>query len=359
MLAPSARPPAPRATRLSRVAGTAADGVSRVVRRVLGAKASPTSDLYLGWSCADLIGDGTIRQIAPTVFQSAGTLIVLRHDGALDRLPDHDRLILVMDDDWRAGISDPGLPTSYRAKLALVEAAAARRLEACADVIVAASEVLAARYRALLPGRRVLRLDPVWPPATAKLPCGTGVARRIACLGAISHRADLDLIGPAVIALRAGALPFHLTLSGNHPFPRAWRADPRIEILPALSWPAYRAWMVGQRFDIGLVPLRETAFNRSRSINKLLEYDQFGAAVLAPAGWAGASLGPDAGLRCGLVDGGAEAWSNAVSLMMQQRGLAHDLAAHNRTAITAAEGQRQQRAFWVQLLNNTGHPCRS
>lgn len=336
--------------RLPRAALTAAGQLGRIVRRIGGAKASPTADLYLGWSCADLIADGTIRRISPTVFQSGRTVVVLRHDRGIDRLPDHDRLIFVSDDDWRAGLSDPGLPSSYRAKLALVEAPAAQRLEARADVIVAASVTLAACYRTLLPGRRVVQLDPSWPRATAELPPAKEAVRRIACLGAVSHRADLALIAPAVTSLQAGRLPFHLTLSGNHPFPRAWRNDPRITILPALSWPAYRAWMVGQRFDIGLCPMLDTHFNRARSINKLLEYDQFGAAVLAPADWAKAQIGDNAADRCWLVGDGGDAWRNALQEMMTGPGRAHTIARQNRAAIEAAHGPIRQRAFWLRLL---------
>src|SRR5690606_19111459 len=109
----------------------------------------PTPDLYFLHACADLAATGAVARLAPTVLRVGGTLIVFRHAAGLARLPRHDRLIFVADDDWRAGLRDPALPWSYRAKLLAVDCRLGRRAEAAADMIVAASPALAARYRRL------------------------------------------------------------------------------------------------------------------------------------------------------------------------------------------------------------------
>jgi hypothetical protein len=317
--------------------------------RWLATASSASADLYLGYSCADLLASGRIERHAPTVFRCGRILIVVRHDAGLTRLPDHDTLIYVMDDDWRGGVADGDLPFLYRARLLLQEGRAAIGLEVAASVIVASNPVLAWRMRNQTARARVVVMAPAWPEAAAPLPPANAPARTIAYFGAATHRTDLDRIVRLIDRTLAHHPEARFTFSANHRMPRHWRAHDRITAIPAMSWPDYRCWMADQRFDIGLYPLGGGLFNASRSINKLAEYNQFGAAVLGSDRWAAAAHLSRIG-ACQLVGDAADNWDAALSNLLTVPGAAHDLARTNR-AVQAAAGLTRQRAQWDALLS--------
>ena len=58
-----------------------------LVDRVLSAPDSPTADLYFRNACADFLGRG-VRQLAPTVFTSDTTCVIMRHAMRAGRLPE-------------------------------------------------------------------------------------------------------------------------------------------------------------------------------------------------------------------------------------------------------------------------------
>ncbi|TMV77358.1 hypothetical protein FGG78_27375, partial [Thioclava sp. BHET1] len=175
-----------RARGLSRMkeakAPPAAIGEDRFARlsRLLASSSSPTADLYLGFCCADLLRAGILECHAPTVFRIGRTVIVMRHDSGLGRLPRHDRLIYLIDDNWRAGLTDRSVPTWYRMRMALLEARAGLRMERVADAIVTSSSRLAAIFRRLHPDIPVVKMDPAWPTARADLPEEHSTRRRLA-----------------------------------------------------------------------------------------------------------------------------------------------------------------------------------
>ncbi|MBD3679849.1 MAG: hypothetical protein HUJ27_15800 [Rhodobacteraceae bacterium] len=307
---------------------------------------SATADLYLGFSCADLLRTGQIERLAPTVFRRGQTLIVMRHHRGLAHLPEHSWLIYLIDDDWRGGLVDPSLPPLYRAKLLRDEAWAGLSLEKRADIIVTGSEYLSARYRTLRPDTPVVTMDPAWPdaamPAVADVP-------RIAFLGAWSHRADFLFIRPVLEELLETGAEFHLTVTANHPIPACWKYDSRVEVVPALSWPDYRRWMAGRRFDIGLYPCLDGKFNAARSANKAQEYAQFGAALVASQGWAGRhGLGPE---RCHSLPDCRQAWSDAVSGLIDAPNRIAALAGENANEIRQQRPKAAQRDLWERLFD--------
>ncbi|MEI4474166.1 hypothetical protein [Frigidibacter sp. MR17.24] len=323
------------------------DRLAALARRIVS-PGSATADLYLGFACADAIAAGRIERHAPTVFRAGRTLIVARHDSGLARLPDHDRLVYIIDDDWRAGIADPRLPAWYRLKLAAIEGRAARRLERAAGVILTGSPRLAALYRRRGLGGRVRRIEPAWPAPAAALPPPAGCATRLAYLGAATHQDDARWLAQVLGPLLAGGAALRLLWSGNHPLPRAWEGDARVTRLPAMGWQGYRDWMAGERFDIGLYPLRPGGFNAARSVNKLGEYDQFGAAVLASARWS-AARGAAARGACVLAPDDPRRWRYELARMLEEPGRAHATARANR-ALQAAGGLAAQRRLWSGLL---------
>lgn len=318
----------------------------RLPHPCLSQKWSPTASLYLAWSMQAARAEGRIEPLSPTVFRHGSTLIVLRHPSGLRTLPRHERLIYVIDDDWRAGLLDHGLPPAYRCTLALREALAARQIEARADVFLAASEVLAERYRARHPGKTVAVLEPAWPGAAG--PLARQEPTRIACLSAATHRRDFLFLRPVLDNLLERP-EVRLTVSGNLPLPRSWHRHDRVDVVPAMDWNGYRRWMMGKSFDIGLYPACRTPFNAARSRNKLLEFDQFGAALLCSQGWEPGEQAARAG-RCLALPDRQEDWARALGNLIDGRLDAAALAARNREALTREKPLARQQRAWEAIL---------
>ncbi|TCM75892.1 hypothetical protein [Rhodovulum steppense] len=185
----------------------------------LAGSSSPTADLYFAFACADRIARDEVRRLAPTVFAVGDTLIVFRHAAGLGRLPPHRRLIYLIDDDIRAGLTDRGVPAAYRLKLLALEWPAVRQFERQADVILTTSARLTDRLCARLPGKPVHEIEPAWPLPSAEPRRSTADACRIALLMGRSHARDaaplMRLLGQ-VLARHPGV---ELILSANLPVP--------------------------------------------------------------------------------------------------------------------------------------------
>lgn len=328
--------------------------VVSLLSNLLSAKSSPTADLYLGWSCADLISGGSIQQLAPTVFQVERTLVVIRHDAHLRKPPDYDRLIYVIDDDWRAGLRDKRLPLDYRIKLRIVEAQAARRLEARADLIVVASHALQTDYKKRYPHKPIEILAPTWMEHTSKIHDNSQICEaerevRIAILGARTHRSDLAFLAPVIADLLIQRSNLRFFISSEAGPPSQLMRDPNITQIPSMSWGKYLHAMKGTTFDIGLYRLGPSEFNAARSINKLLEYDRYGAAVIGSKTWSEAE---DAAARgqCSLVPDDPKKWHAEILRLIDAPKARYCIATTNRNEIRRASMMEQQQKFWKKLL---------
>lgn len=320
-----------------------------LIGRKLGRKPSATADLYLGFACADLIADGRIECFAPTVFRAGRTLIVIRHDAGLRPLPDHDRLIWLVDDDVASGLRDADLPRWYRLRLALLEARAGRRLIRAADRIVVSGPAMAGVMREKgVADDQLVELPPAWPSAQGPLPDRTRPPRRIAWLGAASHAGDARRASEILRLLLQATPEAQILWSANHPLPDDLTRHPGVTIVPAMNWHDYRAWLARAEFDIGLYPILPEGFNRGRSANKLGEYDQAGAAVLGAEGWQDAQAAARSG-ACLLLPPDPTLWVQAILGLQADPARAHDLAAANRLW-QGAHGFDLQRRIWAKLL---------
>ena len=310
---------------------------------------SPTADLYLRNPCAALFETGEITMHAPTVFQAGDTVIIVRHTLGLQAPLVYEKLIYLIDDDWRAGLRASGLPASFRAKLALVEARDARRLEPLADTIVVSSAKLRSDYASRFPHKTIQKLDPVWPPLPRAQPPAPDAPLSLAYLGAWSHRGDFARIS----AVLRDVLDRHPTVTLTLPAqikPQAALAEhSRVTLLPARNWAEYRNWLDHQQFDIGLYPLRATAFNAARSINKLMEYTRCGAAVISDAIWHEARDTAWTGALC-TVDGSAQGWALMLDKMIGDPAERAALVSQARTSIKAREPAEQALQFWQEAI---------
>ncbi len=325
-----------------------------VLANLLSRKTSPTADLYLGWSCAELIVSGVIQQLAPTVFQVGRTLVVIRHDAHLRSLPNHDRLIYVIDDDWRAGLHDKHLPLDYRFKLWVVEAQSAKRIEARADIVVVTSHVLKVAYKKRYPKKPIEFLAPTWPDdilgTSSESHIGEAVKEvRIAILGARTHRSDLAFLAPVITDLLVQRSNLRFFISSETGLPSHFKHHPNITQIRSMSWGGYLNALKGMTFDIGLYRLGNSKFNAARSINKLLEYNQYGAAVIGSNTWSEAA---DAAARgqCLLVPDDPVIWGAEISRLIDAPQIRAGIANLNRKEIRRASMMELQLDFWKKVL---------
>ena len=322
---------------------------SPFVGKLFGGPASPTADLYFADAHASEINLGELERFSPTVFRRGRTLIVFRHDGGMSPLPAHDRLVFAIDDDWRAGIRDPSIPLVYRIELVAREWRSVGRLEAVADVIVVSSEWLAIQYRSRYPGRPVHVVEPFWAGQGADLEDETSQSPTIAVLGALTHRRDNTWLIPALSALAERHSDLKILWAGHHVLPRKLAGRMHFSIVPVMGWDAYRRWLQTVRAQIGLYPLRPSVFNKARSLNKLGEFDQIGAAVVGSEGWASAHEAVAQG-ACVLVPHAIDAWIATVSDLLQHPARAREIAKANRNWL-AGRGAVRQRKQWREILS--------
>lgn len=307
---------------------------------------SPSAELYFAFSMEKEIQKGTARQVSPTAYFIDDTLVVARHLSGLRRLPKFKRLIYVIDDDWRAGIRDSTLPIGYRAKLVFREARQARFLERRADVILCSSDAVRERLKRRWPTKDVDILEPAWPLSQSSLAKKT--PKHVAYLSAATHRADFEFLKP-VLDFTLSEFSFHLTITANAPVPRSWVNHTNVTIVPVLDWHGYRDWMLSQEFDIGLYPACASQFNAMRSRNKLLEYDQFGAALLCSSAWSpGASAATEN--RCVVCSDRQSDWQQEIGRLLKTPGRANAIATANRAAITREDPLNSQRRHWLRIL---------
>lgn len=315
------------------------------------ASTNPSADLYLAWSCADLIEAGRIEVLAPTVFRAGGTLIVVRHLSGLRPIPQYDRLIHVVDDDWHGGILDRSLPGAYRLKLAMVECRDAWALERRADVFAVASQALGQRYGQRFPTKRVVRIDPAWPEPSLR--AGSVFSADIAYLGSPAHSGDMPYVAEVIARTLSERPDLRVLIAGGHSMPAAWTARENIIQLPDLPWPDYWAWLQGVRAAVLLYPLGAGRFNAARSINKLMEADQVGAALLGSARWT-AGISAAARGQCRLPGDSPADWCQAVLDLLDHPQRALDLVRANRAALAEQKSLVGQRALWQGLLWGEG-----
>ncbi|MBM2574790.1 hypothetical protein JQC91_00600 [Jannaschia sp. Os4] len=319
------------------------------------AGASPTADLYLGFSAEPLRADGVLRMVAPTVALAGDTLVILRHARGLRRPPPHRRVAWLIDDDVAAGLGDRALPWAYRAHLARTAWPAWRRWSRRADLILAASPALADRLRAVGATAPITVLPPAWPADAMARP-GTGPIRRVALSMGLSHARDAAPLGAALADLLSRWPDLRVEVTGAGSGMAPLRGHARADLRPEAPWPAYWDRLRGRSYDLGLVPhLAGGPFNASRSGAKLGEHAVAGAAVLGQAGWAPGDAARRAG-RALSVEGGAEAWTAAIEAALQDPAPARAAAEAAWTHLRADAAGERQRAVWRAIAEGTPPP---
>ena len=235
------------------------------------------------------------------------------------------------------------------------------RLVRSADGLFVSTEALAARLAAIRPDAVVVPngLDErLWLPP----PQRTSIARspvRLLCMGTATHDGDLAVIMPALDRLvtqfgdRVAIDVLGVTKQGDLP---PWANRPRLTVNAAASYPGFVDWIIGEpRWDIGITPLADTAFNRCKSAIKTLDYAALGLPVLASdvAPYRGSLAGRGGGMLVANTD---TAWFAALSRLTRDAELRAQLADGARAALAAtgtlASQAAARRAAWLAVLGD-------
>lgn len=324
--------------------------LNTLLSKVLSAPDSPTADLYFRNACADFLSRG-VHQIAPTVFTSRTTTVIMRHAMRAGRLPERRRLIYLVDDDVEAGTSDQSLPFFYRQKLRMVEQPACRRIRRFAGVAVVGSPVLANLFA---PFMKTHLIQPYWSEPFPSLDHFDDLERDngwvdVAYLGSIVHRADLLFVLPAIDRLLELYPNMRFHVPARHRLASEFDNHPRVLRIPGTGWTSYRRQIVGRRFHIALYPLLDTPFNRARSANKLIEHAVVGAAPMYSSFWREAQNAEDYGAGC-LVPNNQEAWIQALSGLIENPHRMRCLATRTQSYARTLNTAEPQRRLWQDLM---------
>lgn len=321
-----------------------------LLERVLSAPDSPTADLYFRNACGDFIGQN-VEQLAPTVFASDTSCLVMRHNMRAGKLPDRRRLIYFIDDHVAAGIEDATLPFFYRQKLKLVEHLAGERLTRFAGVAVVGSPVLARLFR---PVMDTFQLRPFWSERFADLghfePLMAGEGWiEIAFLGSSVHRSDLRFFMPAMAHLLATnpRVRFHVPL--RHRLPAKFDAHPRVCRILGQGWSGYRREIAVRQFHICAYPLLETPFNRARSLNKLIEHAVVGSAPLYSGTW-GEAKRVSHGHSGLCLPNEVDVWRREIEGLIADPAHMRSIAEGAQATAMRLNRAAPQRALWSDLM---------
>jgi len=94
----------------------------------------------------------------------------------------------------------------------------------------------------------------------------------------ITHLSEMRWLVPVVRRVQHAVPNAWFEIIGNGEVARMFRGIPRVRVLHPMSWPDYQHYLASVRYDVGIAPLMDTAFNRARSHTKLYQITRAGAA---------------------------------------------------------------------------------
>lgn len=261
------------------------------VRRVaiLAAGQSPTRELYLDprlKSASVPVHHWAMGTPCPCPAEGTFVIVVRYVDsGAVGWLKAHRRQLagtaLLLDDDIPGAITDSSLPWGYRLKLGRFWLRFRRSmLDLCDELWAAAPAVIERLAIAGFRGSSHL-IDPIY--------CGPPLPRpALSSVGPVSvfyhglptHTAECMWLRDIIAEVQHRRSDVLFEIIGRTDVKQAFSDLPRVRIAHPMTYNAYKAYMALQRFDLGLAPLLDTVFNRSRSCTKAYDIAAVGAVGL-------------------------------------------------------------------------------
>ena len=184
---------------------------------------------------------------------------------------------------------------------------------------------------------------------------------RILFMGSATHQTDWAVVAPAlgrVVRVFGGDVVFDMVgVVGPVTLPD-WVNRVAPTMIGKASYPGFVDWITqATSWDIGIAPLADTDFNRSKSAIKLMDYAALGLAVVAsdaPA-YRAALAGSGGGL---LVANTEVAWFEALCRLIRDAQLRRRLAVAGGKALAARDTLAAQaavrRAAWGELAGRSG-----
>lgn len=336
-----------------------------VPRRWRAEEETPSTAIYVSVPLEGAIGPGRpLRPVTANAFRTAddAAIVVRTWSEAARRALQTARgpLHYVLDDDVEAGAADPDLPPAYRRRLRNLHDGPMREILGRAAVVHVPSEALRERMAARVGDHRVRLVAPslLGPPASLDHHGSDrdGGPLRLLFPNTRSHIADWRAIWPAVIDFVAvhdrARLTTFLGREGGLSGVRA------VEHRTGERWALFRRTMLAERYHVALLPGLDTAFNRARSHNKLLECAVWGAVPIVSRHLPYAALVErhGAGIVCGAGTNGAGEWRDAMEALRDgavRLSMARNLARLARRIGDPALG----RAHWERHLGRAfGEP---
>jgi glycosyltransferase involved in cell wall biosynthesis len=310
-------------------------------------------------------GSDIVMATTETVFDDEADIIVTQRLAipdieTADRLAGHARrigakLVYDLDDDLL------NIPATHPDILPLrLQAKVVRRMLSVADAVWLSTQGLADRLHTIRPNAVVIenRLDErIWINRPAPVPSWDDPVR-ILCMRSSADDRDFASIEPVLTRLKAeyesrivvdivGMTGLRELPPGLNRIDASWHA--------AQSYPGFVNWLnaVQPAWHIGLAPMLDTPFNRSRSDTPAMNYAALGLATLAsdvPAYRGSIADGP-AGQ---LVRNDHGAWHATLDWLIRDQSLRRTVAAGARRGF-AAQGtllsqSEYRRAAWTSLL---------
>ncbi len=329
--------------------------------RYLGRHDNPTSEIYFTGPLADLIGpaemaSASIRRVEPNVFEilddEPATIIFRgcseRFLRKLQSAPQR-QIILFMDDNLWVLDDDLFLPADYRARLLKFRTRIFFPLLALADLLISPSEKILEHAG----GKSTALVHPGLIGAPSPLAHYQDGSQRVEMIfsGTRSHLADLEMIAEDLRRLLVNFPQLHLTTVLGRHSPRSLRCRNAIH-LPPMSWPRYKGFLLKRHFHIALVPAINSAFNRSRSISRLLDNAYFGAAGLYSNQAPFANF-LDHDVNGLLVDTGNGSWYETIVNLIKDRDQILKLASEGQSRAREIGNTARLREFWLKTLTLT------
>lgn len=193
-----------------------------------------------------------------------------------DRLAD---VIYFMDDDLLDTTATSGLSLRYRWKLWSLAARHYRWLIANGATVWVSTASLEQKYKSLAP--------------TLLLPAGISEqpgARRIFYHGTASHFAEKVWLKQVVRAVLDEAPQACFEIVGTRDVQELYADVPRVAVVHPMKWPSYLAFVSSGDRHIGLAPMIDSAFNRTRSYTRVLDHTRCGAVGVYSEGSASAAV---------------------------------------------------------------------
>lgn len=308
--------------------------ISRFVVLVWGE--NPTFDYYIRPRLGDLpsvIVDLSGRPPAPEVQLRPGDYILIcrylnRHwSRRIAAARDLAGTGLLFDDDYVAFLGDRSIPLLYRLDVARRTVWPLRAIKARLTDVLVSTETLGHRFREAQ--AIILPPSPGTPDLQPAASHGEDVVR-IAFHAQLSHLADHALAAEIALRLAAKTNAVAFDVVGPASARRAWAKVPSAQFHGEMDWPAYRERCRQTMADILIAPMFDTALNQARSSTKAIDAVRMGAAAVVPRSPAYEGLAGSATL----VDGGPDAWLNALLRLIDDREALRSQADRLRAEVT-------------------------